>query len=463
MLAGPSAWAKTFAGLPSEAKTWNFERTPDAHHDVVVIGGGISGLTAAYKLKNMGRQDVLVLEARDRVGGRTLNAPSAGGGYVELGGQWVGPTQDAILRLMSHLGIGKFKTYDQGRMVNDTSETLNALELLDYLQAVRRIDNLSQRVLLNDPWNSPNAAQWDSMTVRDWMNQNMTTDAAKSLIDLTVQTDFGGPARSISFLWFLFYVHSGTDFDTMSEQAQRWRIEGGSQTVSLELAQRVQNQVALNANVDAVVWGPHGALIHYGGNRLVAAKKIIIAMMPKDIERMDFYPPLPADRKALQSNWSTGGGDKYFAVYPTPFWRQQGLNGQAISDNNFIIMSWDNSPSSGTPGVLGGFGILEGENRPPTLALRRQLVLRSFADWFGPQAMNPISFHEKSWGLDPLTAGCVTPLVPGLLTAYGPSLREPVGPIHWAGTETSTVWCGYMDGAVRAGVRAAEEVDRLLM
>jgi monoamine oxidase len=204
MLGGPAAWAKTMAALPEDARRWDFQRTPDAHHDVVVIGAGISGLTAAWDLKRRGRNNVLVLEARDRVGGRTLNAPSAGGGYVELGGQWVGPTQDAVLGLMARLGIGKFKTYNIGRTVNDTSETLSALELLDYWQAVRRIDNLSKTISLTDPWSSSNAQQWDQMTVRDWMNQNMATDGAKDLIDLTVQIDFGGPARSISFLWFLF-------------------------------------------------------------------------------------------------------------------------------------------------------------------------------------------------------------------------------------------------------------------
>jgi monoamine oxidase len=248
----------------------------------------------------------------------------------------------------------------------------------------------------------------------------------------------------------------------MSDDAQRWRIEGGSQTISLRLAQRLQNQVSLDSGVDAVVWNQQGAFIHYGACRLISAKKVIIAMMPKDMGRMNFFPRLTPQRESLHRNWSTGSGDKYFAVYPTPFWRQQGQSGQAFSDNNFILTSWDNSPSSGTPGVLGGFAILEGSQRPPTLALRRHLVLRSFADFFGPQAWNPISFHEKSWGLDPLTEGCVTPLAPGLLTALGPALREPVGPIHWAGTESSTVWCGYMDGAVRAGLRTAKEVDRLL-
>ena len=460
LLSTTPGWAKSLLAL-SPGQGLDFRRPPEAHREVVVIGGGISGLTAAWTLKKMGR-DFQLLEVRDRVGGRTLNEATAGGGYAELGGQWVGPTQDAVLNLMSRLGIGKFTTYHNGRMVNDTRETLGPLEIADYYQAIQRIDRLAHTVPLANPWHAPQAAQWDAMTVQDWMNANMRTDAAKDLIDFTVQVDFGGPARSVSFLWFLFYVHSGTDFETMSDAAQRWRIDGGAHTISQELEQRLPNRIEFGAGVDGILWGDRGALIHFGGHRVISADKVIVAMMPKDMERLGFFPQLPAQRQSLNRLWSAGGGDKYFAVYPTPFWRAQGLNGQAISDNQFIVMSFDNSPPSGTPGILGGFGILEGENRPPTRALRRRLVLRAFEDFFGPQARNPISFHEKSWGLDPHTAGCVTPLAPGLLTAYGPAIRTPIGPFHWAGTESSEVWCGYMDGAVRAGVRAAQEVDALL-
>lgn len=458
-LGGPHAWAKPLLFTPTQP---DFSRPVSAHHDVVIIGGGVSGLTAAYTLKKKGHHNVRVLEVRDRVGGRTLNAPTANGGYVELGGQWIGPTQDEVMRLMGDLGIGKFPTYNTGRAVDDTSGSISALEYLDYLNAIRRINNLSRQVPLSDPWNAPQAAAWDAMTVKDWMDQNMQFDAGKELIEITVQTDFGGSAREVSLLWFLFYVHSGTDFEHMSDKAQRWRIEGGSQTIALELANRLHNQVQLDAGVDGILWTDRGALVHYGGQHVIAAKKVIIAMMPKDMDRMNFFPQLPVQRDQLQRNWSTGGGDKYFATYATPFWRNQGLSGVAYSDNQFIALAWDNTPSTENVGVLGGFGVVEGENRPPSRRLRKNLVLRAFADFFGPQALNPLAFHEKSWGLDPLTEGCVTPLAPGLLTSYGPAIREPVGPIHWAGTETSTVWCGYIDGAVRAGKRAAKEVAALI-
>ncbi|MFK5955143.1 MAG: FAD-dependent oxidoreductase [Planctomycetota bacterium] len=459
--ASQAAWAKTLLPGTEKIRDLDFRREPDEVVDVAIIGGGISGLTAAWTLKKLGRTQVKVLEVRDRVGGRTLNEASANNGYVELGGQWVGPTQDAVMGLMGQLGIGRFPTYNTGRQVDQT-DSLGPLEILDYLNAVRKIDSLSKQVPRKNPWNASNAALWDSMTVRDWMNQNMSTTGAKQIIEITVQSDFGGSTRDVSLLWFLFYVHSATDFNTMADKAQRWRIEGGSQTICFRLAQKVRHQVELNAGVDGIMWRTNGALIRYGGRHLIAARKVIIAMMPRDAANIRYFPHLPAQRDSLQRNWNTGHGDKYFAVYQTPFWRQQGLSGSAVSDNEFILLAWDNTPSTGHSGVLGGFAVLEGSQRPPTRALRRQLVLRSFASFFGPQAWNAIGFHEHSWELDPHTEGCVSPMEPGLLTAHGPALREPVGPIHWAGTETSTVWCGYMDGAVRAGKRAAEEVDLAL-
>lgn len=450
------------ACLAPVAHPLRFDRTPSAHYDAIVIGGGISGLQAAYSLLRAGRPRVLVLEARDRVGGRTLNESTPQGGHVELGGQWVGPTQSAVLKLMNHLGIGRFETFRSGRDVDDTSGGIGAGALLDYVQAVSRLDRLSKQVPLDAPWSAARAQQWDRMTLRDWMNNNMVTAGGKELIELSVGTSLGAGADQISFLWALFYIHSGTDFDTMTEKAQRWRVVGGTQSIALGLAQRLGPRVITGAQVDGVQWNSTGVRVQFNGSELVTATKLIVAMMPRDVDRMSFTPALPAKRAALQSQWAASPGDKYFCVYPTPFWRANGQSGMATSDREFIVMSWDSSPQAGNPGVLGGFSAAEGASRPPTLAARRQETIGSFVRFFGPQAAHPLSYHEYSWGDDPLTEGCVSPIGPGLLTSVGDALRTPVGPIHWAGTETSTIWCGYMDGAVRAGVRAAEEVNALL-
>jgi monoamine oxidase len=449
----------TAAELPLDLKA----PAPDdasSRYDVVIIGAGVSGLVAARDLLHQGVARVKVLEARDRVGGRTLNKVLARGAIAEQGGQWIGPTQTAVLDLMNDLGITKFPTHNQGRMVDDTKGNLTAADYADYLQAQTRLDNLSKSVPLDAPWTAPKAAQRDAMTLRDWMNRNMLTKGGKEIIELEVSTSLAAGAKEISFLYYLFHLHSCTSMEHVGTHAQSWRITGGAQSIAFELAAQLSGVIETGAMVQAIAYRDRGALIQYNG-RVIAAKKVIIAMMPADVDRIQFHPPLPQDRTALQKNWGTGSGMKVHAVYDQPFWRNSGLSGQAISDGQFIAVCSDNSPASGSVGVLIGFPIVD-RGLPIGEKLIRKLTLRSFAHFFGPQALNPIDFTTYDWYRDPLASGCVSPLGPGVLTGYGPALRMPIESIHWAGTETSEKWHGYIDGAVRAGKRCAHEVRVLL-
>ena len=152
---------------------------------------------------------------------------------------------------------------------------------------------------------------------------------------------------------------------------------------------------------------------------------------------------------------------KCHAVYDTPFWRDAGLTGQATGDRGPAKVVFDNSPPEGTPGVLLAF--LEGAAARQLNRVhpdeRRAAVIGSLVDFFGPPAADPVEFVELDWSEEEWTRGCYGAHFPtGVWTQYGPALRAPVGRIHWAGTETATVWSGYMDGAVQSGERAAAEV-----
>lgn len=424
--------------------------------DVVIVGAGLSGLTAARRLAAQGVRKVVVLEARSRVGGRTLNQPVAGGGIAEAGGQWIGPTQDAILGLVDELGIARFPTYREGRVVDDTSGDFQLPDLLDYRRAQQRLNRLSREVPLDAPWRAPKARAWDAVSVQDWMDRFMFTDGGKALIQLETESALSALPAEVSLLYFLFYIHSGTDLQHLAEGAQRERIVGGSQSISLTMADELGEVVRLSAPVREVRWSDREVRVFIDGEEIVA-RHAIVAMMPKDVERIAFNPLLPAERRHLQRAWTAGPGAKFHAVYPTPFWRESGFSGQALSDAQFIGLSFDNSPPDGTPGILIGFPADE-NSIPQDPRERRRLTLESFAHFFGAEALAPIDYAEYDWATDPWSAGCVSPLRPGVLTQWGPALREPVGAIHWAGTETSEIWCGYMDGAVRAGLRAAAEV-----
>jgi monoamine oxidase len=188
----------------------------------------------------------------------------------------------------------------------------------------------------------------------------------------------------------------------------------------------------------------------------VVARQVIVAMMPADVQRIAFDPPLPASRARLQQQWGTGSGMKVHLQYPTPFWRSQGLAGQAFSTGTLTQFTFDASPPDALSGVL---LVFVDEQRVPRNPLQRRLaIVAEIAATFGPAAAAPIGYLEQNWSLQAWTAGCVSPLPPGLISRDGPSLREPLGRLHWAGTETAEVWNGYMDGAVRAGQRAAQAV-----
>jgi len=428
-------------------------------YEVVVIGAGVSGLMAARRLVDIGVTDIKLLEARGRVGGRTMDREMAGGGIAEDGGEWIGPTQDAVLDLMDDLSIGKYRTHTTGRTVDDTSGDFGKFELLDYLQARERIDNLAKTVPLEDPWNAHDAEIWDAMTLQDWMDQNMYTEGGKALITFEVELFMGKP-EFISFLYFLFYVHSATDYEHLSEKAEAWRIVGGQKAIADAMADDLGDIIELNAPVSSIDYNDTTATIQYGGGE-ITARKVIIAIMPKDINNIGFSPELPEDRAALQRAWMGTPALKVHVSYESPFWRDEGYSGMAISDTQFIAFAVDNSPPDGSVGVLGGF-VDETLGVPHRYQERYEATLNAFEHFFGPEARNAVDYKEYDWGLDPWTSGAVSVLRPGVLTNFGPAIREPVGPIHWAGAETSTIWCGYIDGGVRAGKRTAEEVTELL-
>jgi monoamine oxidase len=445
--------------LPDEqaAKRWA---------DVVVVGAGLAGLTATRQLVKAGVRSVLVLEARERVGGRTLNQPIGAGQVVEAGGQWVGPTQKQILALAGELGVKTFKTYTRGKEVAylDGRRTVaeggpNANENAEYTRAVKRLEELARTVPLAAPWRAPEARTLDTQTVADWAAQHIRTREARFRFDLSVASILDEPGK-ISLLYFLFYVRSAgglTMLDATEGGAQDSRFVGGSQILSLKMAEQLGKKVILGCPVRRITDPEQGPVRVEAKGLVVEAKRVIVAMMPADTRRIRFDPPLPEKRQRLIRDWRGSPAFKVNVVYDEPFWRAAGLNGQAIWDVPPVDLSFDNSPPQGRPGVLVAF-VSPDKVLAKDAAKRRQAVLKALAQCFGEKALQPSAYFEMDWGKDAWTTGCTSAVGPGLLTACGDALREPVGRLHWAGTETAEVWTGYMDGAVRSGERVAKEV-----
>jgi monoamine oxidase len=452
------------------------------HADVVVIGAGLAGLTAAREVVRAGHS-AMVVEARTRVGGRTLNQPIGGGEVVEIGGQWIGPTQDALAALATDLGVGTYKTYNDGNNVYYRDGVLLPYSSggplgpvppdptggADAEQALARIDQMAGEVPRDAPWSAPSAAEWDSQTVETWKRDNVKTRNGQFLIDVAVEAVFAAEPRDLSFLFFLFYVASAGNESTPGTierlvntpgGAQESRFVGGSQLISLRMARRLGRRVVLGKPVRRIHQSRAG--VEVVCDRLtIRGKRVIVAMAPSLAGRIAYEPKLPPLRDQLSQRVPNGSVIKCEAVYERPFWRDAGLTGQAVSDALPVRVTFDNTPPGGSPGVLLGF--IEGEAArawgPRSLADRRQAVLENFATYFGKAALEPTAYYEKNWSNDGWTRGCYTGFMgPGTLLDFGPALRAPAGRIHWAGTETSTIWAGYMDGAVRSGQRAAAEV-----
>ena len=440
--------------------------------DVVVVGAGLAGLMAARSVVAAGH-DVVVLEARDRVGGRTLNEDIGDGKVVEVGGQWIGPTQFRLAELARELGIDTFPTYAKGTSVIEWRGSIRRFEglipkinpaiLLDYEQVRRRLDRLARTVPLEEPWKAPNAAELDSKTFHTWLKRTALTDGGRLFYEMICEAVWAAEPADVSLLHVLFYIHSAGGWDTLigtEGGAQEARFVGGSQRVSLRMAEELGDRVRLSTPVRHMAWDAGGVTVGE-----VRARRAIVALPPTLTSRIDYDPILPGHRDQLTQRMPQGTVWKCMAVYYEPFWRREGLSGFGTSDEGPIRLTYDNSPPDGSPGVLLGF--LEGDFArraglmPETE--RRRAVLDVFSRLFGSRARSPERYIEKSWAEEEWTRGCYgCYMTPGGWTSFGESLRRPIGPIHWAGAETATIWNGYMDGAVRSGERAAAEALRSL-
>lgn len=440
--------------------------------DVVVIGAGLAGLAAARALQSSG-SDVVVLEARDRVGGRVLNHTLPGGEVIEVGGEWIGPTQLRVNKLVAELGLESFPTYDTGEHLLDlkgkvkhyTGEIppLPKAALVDLGQSQLRFDRLAKRVPLEAPWAADQAERWDEETFATWLRRNTRTASARFFWEVFCEAVFAAEPQDMSLLHVLAYTHSGGGVNSLigvRNAAQQDRIVGGSQLIAQLLAEPLGEELQLSAPVRKITQTADGVKVKADGVT-VRARRVIVSIPPVLAGRIAYEPLLPSQRDLLTQKMPAGSVIKVNVVYDEPFWRADGLSGQAAGDHAPIRFTFDNSPPSGSPGVLVCF--LEGAHARRFARVdvdaRRRAVLASLVSYFGPRAGKPIDVIEQDWSAEEWTRGCYgAHLGPGVWTQFGPALREPIGRIHWAGTETASVWSGYMDGALTSGERAAAEV-----
>ncbi len=484
-LIGTAAATAAVTALPARAGAATRKQqtaAADASADVVIVGAGLAGLTAARDLVAAGKS-VVVLEARDRVGGRVHNLDLGGGVITEAGAEFIGPTQDRIAALAKDVGVDTYPTYNTGDNVYfrngqalrySSSGPLGAVPpdptgAIEAEKAILQLDDMAKQVPLDAPWTAPKAKEWDGQTFETWKLANTVTDGGRFLLDVAITSIFSCEPRDVSLLFVLFYLAAaGNEANQGNIErlvntaggAQERRFVGGSQLVPIKLAERLGDRIQLGQAVRRIV-AEQDTVRVIADTATVTASRAIVAIPPPLAARIDYQPQLPALRDQLTQRMPMGTVMKVHAVYPEPFWRAAGLTGQVVADTPPAQVTFDNTPPSGTPGILMAFveASAARQHLVPNQDKLEAEVLKNFTDYFGPLAANPTSFHVSDWQEEPWTRGCpVCFTAPGVLLDYGTAIREPAGRIHWAGTETATFWNGYMDGAVRSGERAAREV-----
>ncbi|KZS69492.1 monoamine oxidase [Mycobacterium kansasii] len=441
--------------------------------DVCVVGAGFAGLTAALRLKQAGRS-VTLLEARDRVGGRTFTVERDDGSWIDKGGAWIGPTQDRIYALMHEFGVSAFKQYTGGEamMVVDGKQhryqgtvpwTMSPWASLNLGAAMFEIGQMCKTIPLDAPWEAKKAAKWDRMTLAQWLRNNVMSKAAHDLLETAIAGTYTSDASEVSMLFVLYQMASGGGPGFVlggDGGSQDSRPVGGMGAIYRPMAAELDDAITLSRPVRSISQDSDGVTVQADG-LTVRAGRVIVAVPLAIASQIVYEPMLPTDRSFLHQRMPSGAIVKVSIVYDEPFWRACGLSGQSAAPGSLATVTIDGCPDTGAPGVL--VVVIEGPTARQYERLdeagRRQAVLDALVDRFGARAGRPVDYVEQNWSRERYSGGgMISHAPPGVLTQFGHALRRPCGRIHWAGTETSAAMCGWVDGAIRSGERAASEV-----
>jgi len=445
--------------------------------DVVVIGAGPSGLSAARRLQQEGLS-VAVLEARDRVGGRTWTE-TIDGAMLEIGGQWVSPDQTALLETLEELGLETFQRYREGDSVYlaaDGTRTrytgemfpVSAQTQAEMERLIALLDTLAAEAGPTAPWTHPLARELDTISFHHWLRRQSSDEEACNNIGLFIA---GGmltkPAHSFSALQAVLMAASAGSFSNLVDDnfILDRRVVGGMQQVSERLAEQLGNDVVLNSPVRTLQWGGQngeGTGVTAVSDRVtVQARYVIMAVPPNLYSRVSFEPPLPRRQHQMHQHQSLGLVIKVHAVYGTPFWRKDGLSGTCFGPGALVQEVYDNTNDGDERGTLVGF--VSDEKADAVFELtadeRRQRILESIAGYLGPEALNPEVYYESDWGSEEWTRGAYAASYDlGGLHRYGPDQLRPVGPIYWSCSDLAAEGYQHVDGAIRMGRQTADRI-----
>lgn len=441
--------------------------------DYCVVGAGFAGLTAALRLKQAGRS-VALLEARDRVGGRTFTVTRPDGTWIDRGGAWIGPGQDRIYAMMDEFGVPEYKQHNDGdammivggkkhRYGGTIPWTVSPWAVTNLGLGLRAVEKMCKAIPREAPWEAKQAEEWDRISLGEWIEKNTMSRQARDMLDMALAGLYTSAASETSLLWALLQTGSagGPTFAISGKGgSQDARPVGGMGAIYRPMAAELGDALHLSQPVRQITQDDDGVTVN-ADDLTVRARRVIVAIPLAIATSIVYEPTLPVDRAFLHQRMPSGAVFKISIIYDEPFWRADGLSGQSAAPGSPATLTIDACTDTGDPGIMCVISEGPAARRLGTLDAeeRKAVVIGELVDRFGSKANAHREFHEQNWTVECYSGGgMISHAPPGVLTQFGYTLREPCGRVHWAGTESSAVMCGWIDGAIRSGERAAAEV-----